>query len=58
MSAKYVIDGVFLTRLLTGVERYAVNIVKDLDKIAGGGGAGASRSPLLICMPSFLHIRR
>ena len=37
MSAKYVIDGVFLTRRLTGVERYAVNIVKELDKIAGAG---------------------
>ncbi len=33
----YVIDGVFLTRRLTGIERYALNMVRELDKIVSPG---------------------
>ena len=37
MSAEYVIDGIFLTRRLTGVERYSINLIKELDKIVEPG---------------------
>ncbi len=30
----YVIDGIFLTRKLTGIQRFAMNMVKELDKLA------------------------
>ena len=31
------IDGIFLTRRLTGVERYSINLIKELDKIVEPG---------------------
>ena len=37
MSNRYVINGIFLARRLTGVERYAVNLVKELDKLVRPG---------------------
>ena len=33
----YVIDGIFLVRRLTGIERYAYNIVKEMDALAKPG---------------------
>ncbi len=33
----YVIDGIFFTRRMTGIQRFAMNIVKELDEIAPKG---------------------
>ncbi len=33
----YVIDGIFLTRRTTGIQRFALNIVKSLDRLAPAG---------------------
>ncbi len=38
MRNRYVINGIFLARRLTGIERYAVNLVKELDKLVKPGG--------------------
>ncbi len=34
---EYVIDGIFLCKRVTGIQRYAIEIVKELDKLVGPG---------------------